>query len=62
MNAEQKFKLAKATIIATALVIATVLTVSMVLEHNPKTLSTSMDIRNQKVEMSCTFADENNEE
>lgn len=61
MNAEQKFKLAHTAIITVALVITIVLLMFMVLMHQPKTLSTSMDLHNQKIELNCTFASEEEE-
>lgn len=62
MNAEQKFKLARTAIISVALVSTIVLLMFMVLMHQPKTLSTSMDLHNQKIELNCTFASEEKEE
>lgn len=62
MNAEQKFKLAHTAIIVVTLAVTLVLLMHMVLMHQPETLSTSMDLHNQKIELNCTFASEEKEE
>lgn len=57
MDADKLLKLAKVLIITMALVFTTILVTFMILEHDPKTFNTTLDLQNQKMEVSCTFAE-----
>ena len=55
MNAEQKFKLTKTIIIAMAIVIITVAIVWFAIIHNPSSMKAIINFSEQRVEIDCTF-------
>ena len=55
MNAEQKFRLAKTVIIAMAIAITAVAIVWLAVTHNPSSMKAIIDFSRQRVEVDCTF-------
>ena len=55
MNAEQKFHLAKTVIIAMAIAITAVAIVWLAVTHSPSSMKAIIDFSKQKVEVDCTF-------
>lgn len=55
MDAEQKLKLAKTIIVATALMVTSIAIVWLVVTHKPSSMKTAVDFSNRKIEIDCTF-------
>ena len=58
MKAEQKLKLAKTTILTTALMITSIAIVWLIVTHKPSSMKTAVDFTAQKIEVDCTFYNE----
>lgn len=58
MNADQKFKLAKTIIVATALIVTSIAIVWLVVTHKPSSMKTAIDFDSRKIEVDCTFYQE----
>lgn len=58
MNAEQKFNLAKTIIVATAMMITSIAIVWLVVTHKPSSMKTAIDFSSSKIEVDCTFYQE----
>lgn len=59
MSTKQKFKLSLTAILSTVISITTIAILWMVLTNNPTNVSTTIDFHNQKIELNCTFVEEN---
>lgn len=55
MTAEQKFRLAQTVIIAMAIAITAVAIVWLAVTHNPSSMKAIIDFSKQRVEVDCTF-------
>ena len=55
MTAEQKFRLAKAVIIAMAIAITAVAIVWLAVTYNPSSMKAIINFSEQRVEIDCTF-------
>lgn len=58
MTTEQKFCLAKTIIVTTALMITSIAIVWLIVTHKPSSMKTAVDFTAQKIEVDCTFYNE----
>lgn len=60
MSPEQKLKLAKTIIVTTALMVTSIAIVWLVVTHKPSSMKALVDFTAQKIEVDCTFYNEEN--
>lgn len=58
MNTEQKFKLAKTIIVATAIMITSIAIVWLVVTHKPSSMKALVNFSSKQIEVDCTFYEE----
>lgn len=60
MSSEQKFNLSKTIIVATTIALTAIVIVWMIVTHNPSSMKTTVNFCEKRVEIDCTFYEEEN--